>query len=86
MKPIPWREIHRLSFHDVQLHIGDVLWPAIAGRSAGPESIAPAVVMDSGLAHNAIRASRAPRNDNCRGSFATDPNQSKFEIDERAAS
>jgi hypothetical protein len=35
---------------DVQLHIGNVLWPAIAGRSAGPESIAPAVVMDSGLA------------------------------------
>jgi hypothetical protein len=32
---------------DVQLHIVDVLWPAIAGRSAGPEAIAPAVVMDS---------------------------------------
>jgi hypothetical protein len=66
VKPILWEEIHRLSFHDVQLHIGDVLWPAIAGRSAGPESIAPAVVMGSGLARAALRALQAPRNDDCR--------------------
>ena len=48
MKPI-----HRLSFRDA-------LRPAIAGRSAGPETIAPAVVMDCGLAGAALRA---PRND-----------------------
>jgi hypothetical protein len=35
---------------DAQLRIADVLWPAIAGRRAGQESITPAVVMDSGLA------------------------------------
>jgi hypothetical protein len=28
----------------------DALWPAIAGRSAGPESILPAGAMDSRLA------------------------------------
>jgi len=39
-----------LSFHDVQSHIVDVL------LGAGPESILPAVVMDSGLA----RFARAP--------------------------
>jgi hypothetical protein len=38
------------AIHDVQLHIVDVLRPAIAGRSAGPKSILPAVIMDSGLA------------------------------------
>ncbi len=43
MKPILRNEFHRLSFRDAR-------WPAIAGWSAGPESIAPAVVMDSGLA------------------------------------
>ncbi len=41
MKMILWDLTQRLSFRDVFL-------PAIAGRSAGPESIAPAVVMDSG--------------------------------------
>jgi hypothetical protein len=51
--------------HDAQLRIADVFRPAIAGRSAGPESIAPAVVMDSGLAYAALRASHAPRNDEC---------------------
>src|SRR5882757_453899 len=43
------------SFPDVQVHIGD------APLSAGPESILPVVVMDSGL------ALRAPRNDGDRG-------------------
>jgi len=42
------------SFPDVQLHIGD------APLGAGPESILPTVVMDSGLAHC------APRNDGLR--------------------
>jgi hypothetical protein len=42
---------HRPSFPDVQLHIVD------APLGAGPESILPVVVMDSGL------ALRAPRND-----------------------
>jgi hypothetical protein len=54
MKPILWKLTHRLSFRDV-------LRLAIAGRSAGPESIAPAVVMDSGFAHAALRASHAPK-------------------------
>ncbi len=56
MKTILWDLTQHLSFRDVFL-------PAIAGRSAGPESIAPAVVMDSGLAYPALRASHAPRND-----------------------
>jgi hypothetical protein len=58
MKPILWQLTHRSSFRDV-------LRLATAGRSAGPESIAPAVVMDSGLAHAMLRASHAPRNDGC---------------------
>ncbi len=58
MKTILWDLTQRLSFRDV-------FRPAIAGRSAGPESIAPAVVMDSGLAYAALRASHAPRNDDC---------------------
>ena len=58
MKTILWDLTQRLSFRDVFL-------PAIAGRSAGPESIVPAVVMDSGLAYPALRASHAPRNDDC---------------------
>jgi len=58
MKTILWDLTQRLSFRDVFL-------PAIAGRSAGPESIASAVVMDSGLAYPALRASHAPRNDDC---------------------
>ena len=43
--------IRKPSFPDVQVHIVD------APLGAGPESILPAVVMDSGL------ALRAPRND-----------------------
>jgi hypothetical protein len=50
---------------DPTLSFRDVFLPAIAGLSAGPESIAPAVVMDSGLAYPALRASHAPRNDDC---------------------
>lgn len=64
----PSEMIRRLSFRDV-------LWPAIAGGSAGPESMAPAVVIDCGLARAALRASHAPRND-----VATDQNDSNFEI------
>jgi hypothetical protein len=53
-------------FHEIYLSsFRDVFRPAIAGRSAGPESITPAVVMDSGLAYAALRASHAPRNDGC---------------------
>jgi hypothetical protein len=56
-------------FHEIYLSsFRDVFRPAIAGRSAGydaqlriGESIAPAVVMDSGLADAALRASHAPR-------------------------
>jgi hypothetical protein len=58
MKTILWDLTQRLSFRDAFL-------PAIAGRSADPESIAPAVVMDSGFAYPALRASHAPRNDDC---------------------
>jgi len=55
--------IRKLSFPDVQVHIVD------APLGAGPESILPVVVMDSGLARSLSsgRASRgpvgAPRND-----------------------
>jgi len=66
MKTILWDLTQGLSFRDV-------FRPATAGRSAASdaqlrigESIAPAVVMDSGLACAALRASRAPRNDDCR--------------------
>jgi hypothetical protein len=68
MKTILWDLTQRLSFSDAQLRIVDVFRPAIAGRSAGPESIAPAVVMDSAmrncaswLAYAALRASHAPK-------------------------
>jgi hypothetical protein len=67
---MPWRLDER--FHendpmgfDPTFVIPGCVPAAIAGRSAGPESIAPAVVMDSGLAYPALRASHAPRNDDC---------------------
>jgi hypothetical protein len=49
MKTILWDLTQRLSFRDVFL-------PAIAGRSAGPESIAPAVVVgvDGPLRHRFV--------------------------------
>ena len=53
------RSIRTPSFPDVQLHIVD------APLGAGPESILPVVVMDSGL------ALRAPRNDESFGLVST---------------
>jgi hypothetical protein len=53
-------------------HRGCALAPAIAARSAGPESMLPMGVMDSlmcnctsELARAALRALQAPRNDSC---------------------
>jgi hypothetical protein len=61
-----------------RLSFRDVFGAAMAGRSAGPESIAPAVVMDSGLAYAALRASHAPRNDDLLFVVVTDRNDSNF--------